>query len=62
MTLNTGDWNSTFLDEMFQFPSKLTHDDTIDALAYIDQLAETVYPGTFLEIDDWNPFDATTGY
>jgi len=62
ITFNQGDWNSTFLDQLFQFPSKLTHDDLIDALAYIDQLAETVYPGTFLEIDDWNPFDVTTGY
>ena len=62
ITFNTGEWNSQFLDELFQFPSELTHDDTIDALAYIDQLAEVAYPGVFEELDDWDPYDEYTGY
>lgn len=57
-----GDWIPTFLDQLFQFPSELTHDDLIDALAYIDQLAEVAYPGTFDSIDDWEPADDYTGY
>ena len=60
--LNKGEWNATFLDELFQFPSKLSHDDLIDALAYIDQMADTVYPSAFDDMDDWVPIDETTGY
>ena len=62
VTLNTGEWNTTFLDQLFQFPSKLTHDDLIDALAYIDQLANVPYTTGLEQIDDWDPFDVTTGY
>ena len=43
ITINPGDWNAVFLDELYQFPDPLTHDDTVDALAYIDQLAEVSY-------------------
>ena len=43
ITLNKGEWNAPFLDELFQFPNKLVHDDLIDALAYIDQLAKIAY-------------------
>jgi hypothetical protein len=60
--LNKGDWNTTFLDQLFQFPSPLTHDDLIDSLAYIDQLAQVAYPSAFSQIDDWEPIDLMTGY
>ena len=33
-----GEWNSTFIDQAVAFPDKYTHDDLVDALAYIDQL------------------------
>lgn len=62
ITLNEGDWNTTFMDQLFQFPSKLTHDDLIDALAYIDQLVEMSYPGNIDIEDDWEPLDDLTGY
>jgi len=62
ITFNTGEWNAPLMDQLFQFPSKLTHDDLIDALAYIDQMADTPYASSFDELDDWNPFDSTTGY
>jgi predicted phage terminase large subunit-like protein len=39
IALSKGEWNSRFLDELFQFPDVLTHDDLVDALAYVDQLA-----------------------
>ena len=62
ITLNKGDWNAQFLDQLFQFPSKLTHDDLIDSLAYIDQMATVAYPSAFDTIDDWEPQDIFAGY
>jgi hypothetical protein len=41
ITLNPGPWVEEFLDEATGFPSPMVHDDLIDALAYIDQMAET---------------------
>ena len=62
ITLNKGDWNSTFLDQLFQFPSPLTHDDTIDALAYVDQLAVTAYESALDSLEGWEPLDSDSGY
>ena len=56
-----GDWNEDFLDEAIQFPSRLVHDDMIDALSYVDQLAKTSYAGK-LEIDNWEPLDEVAGF
>lgn len=61
VTLRRADWNHKFLDQLFQFPSTLTNDDAIDALAYIDQLAVISYRDT-LEEDTWEPLDEYTGY
>ena len=61
ITLNKGEWNSRFLDQLFQFPDPLTHDDLVDALAYIDQLAKIAYTYDF-EIDDHEVLDTVTGY
>ncbi len=54
-------WRERFLDQLFQFPDPLTHDDLIDALAYIDQLAKVVYDYEF-EIEDEEILDAIAGY
>jgi len=62
VTLNKGEWNSRFLDELFQFPDPLTHDDLVDALAYIDQLAKVAYSGDFEELDDYEILDSVSGY
>ncbi len=62
ITLNKGDWNATFLDQLFQFPSKLTHDDLVDALSYIDQLATVPYPSSLDDLEDWTPLDDDSGY
>lgn len=62
ITLASGDWNAKFLDQLFQFPSPLTHDDLIDSLAYVDQLAEVAYPSFITQVDDWNPIDALSGF
>ena len=61
ITLGKGEWNSRFLDQLFQFPDPLTHDDLVDAFAYTDQLAKVAYSYDF-EIDDLEVLDAVTGY
>ncbi len=60
--LNKGDWNSAFLDQLFQFPNPLVHDDLIDSLAYIDQLAKVPYHYEDFEFDDFEILDAVAGY
>jgi|TARA_R110000796_G_scaffold17175_1_gene53071 predicted phage terminase large subunit-like protein len=59
--LDKGAWNNEFLDQLFQFPNKLVHDDLIDALSYIEQLAKVSYAFDFEE-DDYEPMDAISGY
>ena len=61
VTLNKGEWNSRFLDQLFQFPDPLTHDDLVDALAYTDQLAKVMYHYDF-EIEDEEILDIVAGY
>jgi phage terminase large subunit-like protein len=56
-----GEWTDTFLDELYQFPDTLTHDDTVDALAYIDQLAKVSYWDE-VEFDDHEYVDSLVGY
>ena len=59
--LNKGEWNAEFLDQLFQFPNALTHDDLVDSLAYIDQMAQVCYNYEYEE-DDWEALDPITGY
>ena len=59
--LNKGGWNEQFLDELYQFPDSLTHDDMVDALAYIDQMAQVPFTEDF-EQDNWHSLDAVAGY
>ena len=61
ITLNKGSWNSQFLDELFQFPNQLVHDDLIDSLAYVDQLAKIAYAFDYEE-DDYQFLDKYSGY
>ena len=58
---NKGDWNIKLLDQLLQFPSPLTHDDLIDALSYIDQLAQVCYSYDF-DVDDFEVLDSIAGY
>jgi predicted phage terminase large subunit-like protein len=59
--LNKGDWNAEFMDQLFQFPDPLTHDDLIDSLAYIDQLHKVTYAYD-TEYDDYQVYDTVAGY
>ena len=61
ITLAEGEWNTEFCDQLFQFPNPLVHDDLIDALAYIDQLAVISYYVDYEE-DDYEMLDPITGY
>ena len=61
ITLAEGDWNTEFCDQLFQFPNPLVHDDLIDALAYIDQLAKVSYYVDFEE-DELEIIDYHAGY
>jgi len=56
-----GEYVETFMDEALQFPSRLVHDDMIDALSYIDQLAKTSYAGDIVT-DTWEPMDIVAGF
>jgi phage terminase large subunit-like protein len=56
-----GDWNEKFLEQVADFPSLLVHDDLIDSVAYVDQLADP-----WMELNDvfdpWKPLDIVSGY
>jgi predicted phage terminase large subunit-like protein len=63
VNINKGEWNSEFLDQLFQFPNHLVHDDLIDSLAYIDQMANVAYNISHLDFeDDYEPLDLYAGY
>ena len=61
ITLAEGNWNSEFMDQLFQFPNPLVHDDLVDALAYIDQLAKVSYYVDF-ETTEFTILDPIAGY
>ncbi len=61
LVFNKGDWNSEVVDELMNFPNPQVHDDLIDALSYIDQIAITEYVQDFEE-DDYEPMDSVAGY
>jgi phage terminase large subunit-like protein len=54
------DW-SEFVDQLLMFPSTQVHDDLVDALAYVSQLARNVATDDFEE-DEWVPMDNLIGY
>lgn len=60
--LKKADWNMVLVDEASAFPSNLVHDDLLDALSYIDQLAVVPYSNMSDYQDDYKPMDAIAGY
>jgi phage terminase large subunit-like protein len=56
-----GEWNKEFFEQAEDFPSPLAHDDLLDAVAYIDQLADPWIDGPDC-YDDWVPLDEAAGY
>lgn len=61
ITLMKGDWNEAFLTQCDDFPDPLAHDDLLDAVAYVDQMASTFYHGEH-DIPEWEPLDMDSGY
>lgn len=61
ITLNKGAWNTEFLDQLFNFPNKNVHDDLVDSLAYIEQLANINY-NLDIEETDYEMYDEIAGY
>jgi len=59
--LGPGLWNEQFLDELYQFPDHLTHDDMVDSLAYIDQMVSVPYFGEH-EMESYEYVDIVAGY
>lgn len=60
VVFNEGDWNYLLVDQMMQFPDPKSHDDLIDALSYIDQIASTLYERD--HEDMFEVFDEIVGY
>lgn len=56
-----GPWNEPFLSEVADFPDPLSHDDMLDSLAYVGQMAVTNYHAD-VEIDEWEVLDPDTGH
>jgi predicted phage terminase large subunit-like protein len=54
-------WQAQFLDELYQFPDKLTHDDTIDAVSYVDQLSDQSYLQNY-DIEEFEVLDEISGW
>jgi len=61
-----GDWNEKFIDQAVSFPSRYVHDDLVDALAYIDQMAPvniSKFDIAQIEADTkYEPMDERAGY
>lgn len=62
ITLNPGPWAEVLIDQAVDFPNRRSHDDLLDALSYIDQIAENI----FFDLDalpgPYEPLDAIAGY
>ena len=54
------DWKE-FVDQYLMFPTAGVHDDLIDSLSYVDQLAITSYIQDY-DQDDWEAMDVVAGY
>ena len=62
VSLNYGEWNNEFVDQLVNFPNAQLHDDLIDALAYIDQIQVVDYFVEYEE-EEYEPMDAEiSGY
>lgn len=53
-------WIKHFIDQYLDFPNPMAHDDLLDALSYIDQIAVTNY-NTNLKVEEFIPLDVWTG-
>jgi hypothetical protein len=61
ITLNAESDFDVLVDELLMFPTAGVHDDTVDALSYIEQIAITT-PMFDDADDDWSALDVISGY
>jgi hypothetical protein len=61
ITLNQEEEWTEFVDQYLMFPSTQVHDDLIDALSYVAQLAKNVAVDDYEE-EDWTPLDDIVAY
>lgn len=57
-------WMAQFMDEYLAFPNELAKDDLLDAVSYVDQLADDAFEDVATIEDEgaWTPLDADAGY
>ena len=61
ITLYEDVWNRKFVEQLLDFPNPMAHDDLIDALAYIDQVAKTNYNNFDYQVEEFEPLDEYIG-
>jgi len=61
ITLNQDADLETFVDQLVMFPTKGVHDDLVDALAYVEQLALNSFVPDYEE-DNYEVYDVVSGY
>lgn len=61
IVLNEDEDFEEFKDQLVMFPTKGVHDDLVDALAYVEQLAISAFLPDYEE-DDYEVFDNISGY
>ena len=54
-------WQREFVDQLLMFPTKGVHDDMVDSVADISQMAITTYADPDDEEDEYEPMDLLTG-
>ncbi len=57
-----GSYVGKFIDQACDFPDPRSHDDLLDAVAYIDQMAAVSYLEDYGQFEQWTPIDAAAGY
>jgi hypothetical protein len=61
VSFTAGHYLTQLVEQALDFPNPLTHDDMLDALAYIDQIAVTSYIDNAV-VDTWEAMDDFAGY
>lgn len=54
-------WQRKLIEQANDFPSPISHDDMLDSLAYVDQLADVVFYEAG-EMDTWEALDLVSGF
>ena len=62
ITFGEGAYLNKLRDQFLDFPNPMSHDDMLDALAYIDQVARVSYFDDRALGDTWEPVDMVAGY